>query len=299
MRVVDDGTVSGSRSANVEVLDSWLHYVESGSGSPVLLLHGNPTSSYMWRHVFKRVGDTDRPSRWIAPDLIGMGRSGKPAISYRLADHVAYLDGFVTALGLSNITLVGHDWGVALALDFFRRRPADVRAVAFMEGHVRPLTSWDEFDEGGRALFHQFRTPGLGEQMVLTDNFFIDTLLPAALIRRLSDSEFAVYRSPYPNPQSRQPLLQWSRNIPIDGHPPESAERMGAAAAHLSAHDVPKLLVHGDPGVLITAATVAAFRATLSNLTVVRIGGRTGHFLPEDAPDDVSRALIDWVAQLP
>lgn len=272
-----------------------MNYIEVGSESPVLLLHGNPTSSHLWRHVLEYAAERDQGHRWIAPDLIGMGRSGKPDIGYRLADHVAYLDAFVNTLGLSTLILVGHDWGVALALDFLRRRPADVAAVAFMEGHVRPLTGWDEFDGGGRELFQRLRTPGLGEQMVLTDNFFIDTLLPAALTRPLSEADLAVYRSPYLDQESRRPLLQWAREIPISGDPHDVATRMQVAAATMEATDLPNLLVHGTPGVLIAAETVDAYRSSTRNLSVASIGGHTGHFLPEDAPAEVSAALIDWV----
>jgi haloalkane dehalogenase len=275
----------------VRVLDSSMFFREAGSGPPVLLLHGNPTSSHLWRHVLARADGTGH--RWIAPDLIGMGRSGRPPIPYRLTDHIAYLDAFVEALGLTDPILVGHDWGVALSLEHARRHP--VRAVAVMEGHLRPLPGWDAFDDGGRSLFQDLRTPGVGERMVLDENFFVDTLLPAALNR---DTDLGEYRAPYPDPPSRRPLLQWAREIPIAGDPADVAALMSAAIDDLAASAVPKLLLHGDPGVLVTAATVDWCRATLPALTVVDVGGPAGHFLPEDRPYEVAGALTGWVTGL-
>ena len=283
----------------VPVLDSAMTYREVGAGPPVLLLHGNPTSSYLWRHVLRRAASLDGGSRrWIALDLIGMGGSGKPDLAYRLVDHIAYVDAFVEALGLSDLVLVGHDWGVTLALDRLRRHPQDVRAVALMEGHLRPLPGWDAFDDGGSDLFQRLRTPGLGEQLVLEEDFFLDTLLPAALTTPLDPTELAEYRRPFPDPRSRRPLLQWAREVPVAGAPADVHHLMGAAAEHLVATPTPTLLLHGDPGVLVTADTVAWCRSHLRNLTVQHVGGPAGHFLPEDRPDDVADALVSWVQQV-
>jgi haloalkane dehalogenase len=329
----------------VRVLDSTMAYREAGAGPPILLLHGNPTSSWLWRHVLDRAaagppaagppavgppgaglpaaglpaaglpaagppaaglpgdgppaaGSSFAGCRWIAVDLIGMGGSGPSGRGYRLADHIAYVDGFIEALGLRRPVLVGHDWGVAIALDRLRRHPEEVRGVAFMEGHLRPLPGWDAFDEGGRELFQRLRTPGVGERMVLDENFFIDTLLPAGLVRRLAEDELAAYRAPYPDPASRLPLLQWAREIPVGGEPAGVAARMDAAITYFYASRVPKLLLHPNPGVIITAATVAWCRASLPSLTVTEIDGPAGHFLPEDRPGEVAFALRDWVALL-
>jgi haloalkane dehalogenase len=241
----------------------------------------------------------DAGCRWVALDLIGMGGSGKPELDYRLVDHIAYVDAFVEALGLSNLVLVGHDWGVAIAVDRLRRRAGDVRAVAFMEGHLRPLPGWDSFDAGGRQLFQQLRTPRTGEQLVLEENFFLDTLLPAALTRALIPTELGVYQAPYVTPASRRPLLQWAREIPVGGEPADVARLMAAAVSHLQAVTTPTLLVHGEPGVLVTEDTVDWCRRHLANLTVCSVGGPAGHFLPEDRPDEVADALLAWVAGLP
>lgn len=278
----------------MRVLGSSLHYRECGDGPPVLLLHGNPTSGFLWRHLLERAETTGR--RWIAPDLIGMGSSGKPDIAYRLADHIAFVDAFVDSLGLAGLTVVAHDWGVAIALDLLRRRPELVGRVAFMEAHLRPLPSWDSFDKGGRELFGRLRTAGVGEQLALEENFFIETLLPAALARPLTSEEVAAYSAPYPDPPSRRPLLQWAREIPIAGEPADVAALFELNLANLTASDVPKLLLHAPPGVLVGPETVEWCRDNLPNLTIVDVGGPAGHFLPEDRPLEVATAIADWLA---
>jgi len=283
-------------SRTVPVLDSTMHVVDVGQGSPVVLLHGNPTSSFLWRHVLARRSPR---YRCLAPDLIGMGRSGKPDIGYRLVDHIAYLDVLFEALDLPDMVIVAHDWGVAIALDRLRRFPEQVRGVAFMEGHLRPLAGWDAFDAGGRDLFQQLRTDGVGERMVLEENFFIDTLLPAALRRPLPAAELDVYRRPYPDPVSRRPLLRWPREIPVAGQPSDVAEILSAAADHLASSSVPKLLLHGSPGAITTAGTVDWCRRNLPTLTIIDVGGPAGHFLPEDRPDQVADAIWTWLATLP
>lgn len=291
--------VMAPRVETVSVLGSTMRYRVAGQGRPVLLLHGNPTSSWLWRHVLERVADGQGSGRWIAPDLIGMGDSDKPNLEYLLSDHTAHVDGFVDALGLQDIVLVGHDWGVAIALDHLRRHPDRVRAVAFMEGHLRPLPGWESFDEGGRALFHRLRTPGVGERLVLEEDFFLRTLLPSALVRGLSQEDLEPYRQPYPDRSSRRPLLQWARQIPVAGDPAEVARVMQAAVDHLRGSDVPALLLHGRPGVLVTQETVAWCQENLPVLEVADVGGPAGHFLPEDRPEQVAEALTRWVDDLP
>lgn len=235
----------------------------------------------------------------MAPDLVGMGSSGKPDSPYRLQDHLEYIDALLDTLALTDVVLVGHDWGVTLALDWARRHPEQVRALAVMEGHMRPLPDWDAFDAGGRELFQRLRAPGIGERMVLEENFFIDTLLPAGLLRTVSGNDLSPYRAPYPDPASRLPLLQWAREIPISGHPADVAARMQANADYLTTTHLPVLLVHGQPGVLVTPATLDWCRERIHNLTVTDVGGPAGHFLPEDRPAEVASALITWVTQLP
>ncbi|MFD1719998.1 haloalkane dehalogenase [Amnibacterium endophyticum] len=280
------------------VLGSWMAHREVGHGRPVLLLHGNPTSSYLWRHVLAAAASRDTEHRWIAVDLIGMGDSGKPAIAYRLLDHLAHVDALIEALELDDLVLVGHDWGVAIAMDLLRRRTAAVRGIAVMEGHLRPLPGWDAFDDGGRELFARLRTPGEGERMVLEEDFFLRTLLPAAVQRPLAAEDLDAYRSPYPRPEDRTPLLQWAREIPVADDPADVAALMAAASAHWTSARTPRLLLHGEPCVLTTDRTVEWARSTGSGLTIRSVGGPAGHFLPEDRPAEVSAALLEWVATL-
>ena len=187
-----------------------------------MFLHGNPTSSYLWRKVLPGVGD---PGRLVAPDLIGMGASDKPAIDYRFEDHARYLDAFVDALGLDRVVLVGHDWGGALAFDWAARHPGRVLGVAFLETIVRPLT-WGAFPPSARPVFESLRTPGVGEAMVLDQNVFIEQALPAGVATGLTPEDLDAYRAPYPTPESRRPLLAWPRAMPLGGEPADVVARI-------------------------------------------------------------------------
>ncbi|WP_328988558.1 haloalkane dehalogenase [Kribbella sp. NBC_01245] len=178
----------------IEVEDSWLQYVEVGAGDPVLFLHGNPTSSYLWRNVVGEVAEAGW--RCIALDLIGMGGSGKPELEYRLVDHIRYVEAFIEALQLSDLTLVGHDWCAVIALDQLRRHPDVVVRAAFMEGHIHPIARWSDLDDASRQLFQQLRTPGVGERLIIEENFFIEAVLPAGVQRQLTPAEMDAYRAP-------------------------------------------------------------------------------------------------------
>lgn len=273
-------------SRTVDVAGTSMHYLDAGAGRPVLFLHGNPTSSFLWRGVLPAITGV----RLVAVDLVGMGGSGKPDIGYRLTDHVGYVTGFLDALALTGVTVVAHDWGVAIALECLRRRPSRIDAIAFMEGHVRPVTS------GLDEIFTQLRTPGVGERLALEENFLIETLLPAGVSGTLTPQELDVYRRPYPDPASRRPLLQWTREIPVGGEPADVARLLEDGWAHLAAAPVRKLLVHGSPGAIIDAAAVDWCRRTQPGLDVADVG-RAGHFLPEDRPAELAAALSEWIAQ--
>ena len=266
-----------------------MSYSEIGDGPPALFLHGNPTSSYLWRDVLPLI-----PGRRIAVDLIGMGGSGKPDIGYRLTDHIRYVEAFTDAVGLDEFVLVAHDWGVAIGFEYLRRHPGRVSAFAFMEGHVRPVAGWHRFDEGGREIFQALRTPSVGERMALEENFLIDKLLPGGMDRELTDAELDVYRRPYPDPASRRPLLQWAREIPVEGEPADVAELLTTALDHAAGTPIPKLLLHGEPGAVIDAENVEWCRASLPGLEVAGVG-TASHFLPEDRPAEVARALASWI----
>lgn len=279
-------------SARIDLHGSWLHYVEVGAGEPVLFLHGNPTSSFLWRNIIGEVARSGR--RCIALDLIGMGGSGKPDLEYRLADHLSYVDDFVAALGLTDLTLVGHDWGAVIALDHLRRFPDRVRGVAFLEGHLHPVAQWEDLDEGSRQLFQQLRTPGLGEQLIVAENYFLDTVLPAGVLRELTADELDAYRAPFPDPASRLPVWRWPQEIPIEGTPADVAELVTANQTVIADPAIPKLLIHATPGAVIGPAEVAWCRAHGRSLTIVDVGAGT-HFLPEDRPAEIADALRRWL----
>lgn len=276
-------------STFVEVYGSRMHYVEEGSGDPVLLLHGNPTSSYLWRNVIPHLSPL---ARCIAPDLIGMGKSDKPDIEYRFFDHVRYVDGFIEALGLRNITFVAHDWGSALAFHYGRRHEGNVKGLAFMEAIVRPLT-WDEWPEQARGVFQAFRTPGVGENLILEQNAFVEQVLPGAILRKLSQEEMDRYRQPYPDPASRKPTWRWPNEIPIDGEPADVVEAAQAYAEWLGKSDVPKLLLYAHPGAIMREPLVEWCRKNVRNLKTVDIGPGV-HFVQEDRPHEIGEAIAEW-----
>jgi haloalkane dehalogenase len=279
---------------HVEVHGSRMAYVDEGQGDPILFLHGNPTSSYLWRNVIPHVRDL---GRCIAPDLIGMGRSDKPDLAYRFSDHARYVDGFIRALGLRDITFVIHDWGSALGFDWAMRNPEQVRGIAFMEAIVTPVPSWEQFPAAARELFQGFRTPSVGEQLVLEQNIFIERLLPGSVVRGLTEAEMAHYRAPFPDRASRKPVLAWPREIPIAGEPADVVEIVNRYRDALCRSPLPKLLFVAEPGALMQAPLVAWCRANLPNLEVVELG-RGVHYLQEDHPDAIGQRLAEWVRRL-
>jgi haloalkane dehalogenase len=278
-------------SKYAEVLGSRMHYVENGSGDPILLLHGNPTSSYLWRNVIPHLSGL---GRCVAPDLIGMGKSDKPDIGYRFVDHARYLDGFIEALGLTNITFVIHDWGGALGFYWARRNPDKVKGIAFMETITRPLT-WDEWPEAAKRAFQGFRTPDVGEDLILKRNMFVEQVLPSAVMRKMSDEEMAYYRAPYETRESRLPTLQWPREIPIEGEPADVHEIVAENAKWMCESDVPKLLCWAEPGAIM-AAVVRWCEENVRNLKSVNVGGGI-HFIPEDQPDAIGEAVGEWMKE--
>ena len=267
-------------------------YVDVGSGDPVVFLHGNPTSSYLWRNVIPHV----QPSaRCLAPDLIGMGDSGKaPAGSYRFVDHARYLDAWFEALALDRVTLVVHDWGSALGFHWARRHPERVRGLVYMEALVRPVT-WDEWPEVARKAFQAMRSPG-GEEMVLVKNVFVERILPLSVLRGLTEAEMAVYRRPYLEPgESRRPTLTWPRQIPIDGEPADVVAIVDDYARWLATSNVPKLFVNAEPGTILSGPQ-REFCRTWPNQQEITVRG--SHFVQEDSPREIGAAVARFVAGL-
>jgi haloalkane dehalogenase len=277
----------------VAILDSELAYIDTGAGDPIVFLHGNPTSSYLWRNVIPHL---EGLARCLAPDLIGMGQSGRaPSGSYRFVDHARYLDAWFEALGLTlNVTLVAHDWGSALAFYWAHRHPDRVKGIGYMEAVVQPVT-WDEWPEAARAIFQAMRSPA-GEEMILEKNVFVERILPASVLRGLSDEEMAVYRRPYLEPgESRRPTLTWPREIPVDGEPADVVEIVRRYGEWLSASDVPKLFINAEPGAILTGRQ-REFCRTWPNQREVTVRGI--HFIQEDSPGEIGRAIAEWYRSL-
>jgi len=279
------------------ILDSTMAYREAGSRDlPVaLFLHGNPTSSYVWRNIIPHVAPV---ARCIAPDLIGFGQSGKPDIAYRFVDHVRYLDAFIEATGIASAWLVAQDWGSALAFHLAARRPEFVRGLAFME-FIWPTPTWDEFLQlpAARETFRKFRTPGEGERMILEGNAFIERVLPGGIIRKLSEQEMAVYRAPFPTPQSRRPIWRLPNELPIAGEPADVHATLERAHAALTSSRYPKLLFAGNPGALVSLAFAESFAARLYDCRLVQLGAGA-HFLQEDHPETIGRSIATWIAEI-
>lgn len=277
----------------LNVLDSTIFYEDAGTGTPLVFLHGNPTSSHLWRHIVPAIA---APARRLAPDLIGMGRSGKPDIAYSFDDHACHLDAWFDALALDGVVLVGHDWGGALAFDWAARHPERVRGIAFMETIMRPMT-WDDLPNA-RPRYEALRSPGTGETKVLDENFFIEQALKATVLNGLSPEDHAVYRAPHPTRESRRPLLAWPRAMPIEGEPADVVARIEAYDVWLAeSTDIPKLLLTFDgpaETLLIGEAMTAWCRANVANLEVEN-SGPARHIAPEDQPEAIAAAISGWI----
>ena len=282
-------TTSKSR---VAVLGQSMTYVERGSGDPIVFLHGNPTSSYLWRNVIPYV---EEHGRCIAPDLIGMGDSDpEPDGAYRFVDHRRYLDAFLAEVGATdNVTLVVHDWGSALGLDWAHRHASAVKGIAYMEAIVQPFAMSD-LPAFAQPVFAALRSPA-GDELVYGHDVFADEVLPNAVLRELLPDELAEYRRPFLDPSRRTPTLVFPRELPIDGQPPDVVDVVARYGAWLARSDVPKLLVKADPGVLITGAAYECCRSWPNQREVVVAGL---HYLQEDSPDEIGRAIADWLSLL-
>lgn len=287
--------VAAARRSQIAVLDSTISYVEVGAPGPtVLFLHGNPTSSHIWRNIIPHIAPF---GRCVAPDLIGYGQSGKPDIDYRFFDHVRYLDAFLEALDIRDVVVVAQDWGTALAFHLAARRPQRILGLAFME-FIRPFERWEDFHQRpqARELFKALRTPGVGEKLVLDDNVFVEKVLPASVLRTMSDEEMAAYRAPFPTPQSRKPV-RLPRELPIEGQPADVAAISEHDHRALRLSTYPKLLFAGDPGALIAPQAACEFAAGLKNCRFINLGPGA-HYLQEDHADAIGHAIAGWLQEV-
>ena len=270
-----------------------ISYVDTGDGDPIVFLHGNPTSSYLWRNIIPHLSPV---GRCLGPDLMGMGESGSsPNGSYRFTDHSAVLDAWFDAMGLTGgVTLVVHDWGSALGFHWAKRNPERVKGLVYMEAIVRPVT-WEEWPDAARQVFQGFRSPA-GEEMVLEKNIFVERVLPGSVLRGLTEEEMEVYRRPYLEAgESRRPTLTWPREIPIEGEPADVVQIVSEYGDWLAASDVPKLFINAEPGAILTGPQ-REFCRTWPNHQEVTVRGT--HFIQEDSPDEIGRAIAGWYGGL-
>jgi len=283
------------RKVQVEGLD--MAYVDVGEGNPIVFLHGNPTSSYLWRNIISYV---EKKGRCIAPDLIGMGDSAKlpnsGPDSYTYADHRRYLDGFLDAIGIEkDVVLVIHDWGSALGFDWAHRHPDAVKGIAYMEAIVKPF-SFADLNEDVAQAFQAMRAES-GEAMVIGENFFIETLMPSLIERQLSERELDAYRRPYlDGGESRRPMLTWPRQIPFDGYPADVHAIVTEYSAWLHETPIPKLFVNSNPGVIMEWSGTREYCREFPNQTEITVQGY--HYVQEDCPDEIGQELGRWIETL-
>ena len=271
-------------------------YLEAGTGDPIVLLHGNPTSSYLWRNV---IPELEGCGRVIVPDLIGQGDSDKLPASegpdrYSFDVAFEYLDGLLRTIGADhNVTLVIHDWGSGLGFHWARLNPERVKGIAYMEAIVMPIT-WEDWPEGARGIFQGFRS-AKGEDLVLQRNMFVEAVLPSSILRDLTEEEMNAYRAPFDTPEHRQPTLNWPRQIPIEGEPAHMVALVEAYGAFMAASPIPKLFINADPGSILVGKQ-REFCRSWPNQTEVTVKGL--HFVQEDSPKEISRAVAAWYAAL-
>ena len=283
--------------SKIQVLGKTIAYREMGDGDPIVLLHGNPTSSYLWRDVMPALAPLGRV---IAPDLIGLGDSDKLPVSdgddrYSFTTSYRYLDGLFQALDITEkVTLVIHDWGSALGFHWAQKHPDAVRGIAYMEAVVMPLPTWDDWPEKARGIFQGFRSPK-GEDLILNRNLFIEAVLPSSIMRPLTEEEMATYRAPFADAPDRQVMLNWPREIPIAGEPPHMVALVQSYADWLAQSTIPKLFINADPGSILVGAQ-RDFCRTWPNQTEVTVKGL--HFVQEDSGADIGRAVALWLQDI-
>lgn len=279
-----------SASHFIEVNASTIHYVESGSGNPLVFLHGMPTHSYLWRNIIPALSDS---ARCIAPDLIGMGRSGKPDIAYTIFDHIDYFDAFMEAMDLKDVTLVLHGWGSVVGFDYARRHPDTVKGIAFSESHVRPITDWDMLSLPVQQLATLLKRDDVSYRAVVEKNYLVNRLLPNGVLRSLSAEELDRYREPFPTEASRKPLWQYVQDLPLGEVETPVVELIRAYSEWLTETDKPKLMLYSIPGFITTIATVQWAKEHLSNLSLVELNDAL-HFAQESIPGPFREALREW-----
>lgn len=275
-------TVNGSR----------MHYVETGSGTPIVFVHGNPTSSYLWRNVLPIAA---KGNRAIAVDLIGMGKSDKPDISYNLNDQIRYFDGFMAAMHLKEAVLVVHDWGGPIGIDYAMRHQDQVKGIVMMETFLRPM-HWDDLDLGMKYMFKKFRDPIENNELIVKENYFIEKMLPMVAGRELNDKEMTTYRAPYLKESDRKVIANFPKEVPLDGEPKRNEERVAYNFDLLQKSTLPLLLLKGQPGAFMKDDLITSLKVALPRMNVREIGPGM-HFLQETQPTNIGNTIVQWVRQ--
>ena len=273
----------------IKVGHYYIHYIEEGIGDPILFLHGNPTSSYIWRNIIPYLSDK---GRCLAPDLIGMGKSEKPHIKYDFMTHYQYIREFIEKMGLANITFVLHDWGSAIGFYYALNYPENVKEIAFMESIIKPW-KWAGLKWNYRLGFWLLRTPLVGEIMIYGRNAFINDILPSLIHRKLNKDEFNNYKAPFKKISKRKPMLKWPREIPINGNPKYTYQIVKDYSDFLKQSNIPKLLIHAKPGAMIRKNEVMWAQSQIKNLTCKFIGPGK-HFLQESQPKQIGLKIREW-----
>lgn len=280
-------------SKYIEIYGSKMHYTEWGEGDPILFLHGNPTSSYLWRDVIREVKSL---GRCIAVDLIGMGKSDKPKLKYSFWDHYKYLAEFIYKMKLKNITLVLHDWGSGLGFHYFSENESNIKGLVFMEALVKPF-NWSDISYINRIIFKLFRTPVIGWILLVPFNFFINILLPKMIRRKLSDNELSNYKEPFKKVRDRKPVYMWPREVPFNKKPLKNYKMMSDYSKKLQVSNLPKLLLYVTPGAIITKKWLIWCQENIKNLKSVHVGDGL-HYIQEDNPKTIGEEIVSWYNQL-
>ena len=278
----------------IEVDGSKIHYVDVGEGDPIIFLHGNPTSSYLWRNIIPYLSAN---ARCIAPDLIGMGKSDKPDIEYTFFEHVNYIEGFIKALNLKNVTLVIHDWGSGIGFQYAMNHQDNIKGIAFMEAFVQVWDSYESMPPQGQMIFKQMRKPDIGWNMVVKQNAFVEQILPSATGRALTDTEMDHYRAPFLEESSRKPVWKWPNEVSIGGEPSETTTAINAYNQKLQKSTLPKLMLTVTPGFLLGPDRAQWCIDNLTNLETQHLGPGS-HFMQEQYPHEIGDAISDWYAKL-
>ena len=284
-------------SKYVEVLGAKLHFIDQGQGDVFLFLHGNPTSSYLWRNVMRYVAPQ---ARIVALDNIGFGKSDKPDIDYTFQSHFRYLTGFIETLGLRNVILVVHDWGSALGLNYAVEHPENVKGVVLMEALIPPAFPMENLEAFGPAadMFRSFRDPVEGKKAIIEKNIFIEVLLAKATItRRMTEEELDVYRAPFLKPASRYPIYVWPNELPVGGSPARNVQVVERIGRWLRDSATPKLLQYASPGVIVPPKAAEWAAQNYRNIETQFIGYGL-HYLQEDNPEAIGRGIVDWHRRL-